>query len=164
MNQIYALINTLKTNKRGYDNIVLFLLILILVLVRWRTARLSFPFDEFLETSFIYSMKIWRVHGFLHFFSLWGTYNHTHLFPKGNSIILQRGNLHKPFFPISNIIPPVHCMHMIVVKSEDNKQMKILGKLMVQCCNYFYAHLVKQVWFLRNSRMSLGKDCLCASP
>lgn len=106
MNQIYALINTLKTNKRGCDNIVLFLLVLILVLVRWRTARLSFPLDEFLETSFIYSIKIWRVHGFLHFFSLWGTYNHTHLFPKGNSIILQRGNLHKPFFPISNIIPP----------------------------------------------------------
>lgn len=91
MNQIYALINTLKTNKKGDDNIVLlFLLVLILVLVRWRTARLSFPLDEFLETSFIYSIKIWRVQGFLHFFSLWGTYNHTHLFPKGNSIILQR--------------------------------------------------------------------------
>lgn len=59
MNQIYALINTLKTNKKGDDNIVLlFLLVLILVLVRWRTARLSFPLDEFLETSFIYSIKI----------------------------------------------------------------------------------------------------------
>lgn len=92
MNQIYALINTQKTNKKGDDNIVLlFLLVLILVLVRWRTARLSvIPLDEFLETSFIYSIKIWRVQGFLHFFSLWGTYNHTHLFPKGNSIILQR--------------------------------------------------------------------------
>lgn len=91
MNQIYALINTQKTNKKGDDNIVLlFLLVLILVLVRWRTARLSFPLDEFLETSFIYSIKIWRVQGFPHFFSLWGTYNHTHLFPKGNGIILQR--------------------------------------------------------------------------
>lgn len=91
MNQIYALINTQKTNKKGDDNIVLlFLLVLILVLVRWRTARLSFPLDEFLETAFINSIKIWRVQGFLHFFSLWGTYNHTHLFPKGNSIILQR--------------------------------------------------------------------------